>query len=114
MQRIERYRHRALLAARAAGPETHRAQLIDIATQWLELACEAERLAMDVHHTAPPGVAAQRPAMADLDSGNDGAVPEAVMASSRAQSSAAISRAHPIQALTTLDAETRATTAERA
>ena len=47
MQRIERYRHRAMEAARAAGPEALRAQTVLIATHWLELAREAEALAME-------------------------------------------------------------------
>ena len=47
MQRIERYRHRAMEAARAAGPEALRAQMVLVATHWLELAREAEALAKE-------------------------------------------------------------------
>jgi hypothetical protein len=47
MQRIERYRHRAMEAARAAGSETLQPQMLEIATHWLELAREAEALAME-------------------------------------------------------------------
>jgi len=47
MQRIERYRHRAMEAARAAGTEAHQPQMLEIATHWLELAREAEALAME-------------------------------------------------------------------
>lgn len=47
MQRIELYRHRALEAERkaAAGPEQLRADLMEIARQWRELALQAQLLA---------------------------------------------------------------------
>lgn len=45
---IERYRHRAVQAARAAGAEARRTQMVEIAAHWFELAREAEVLAREV------------------------------------------------------------------
>ena len=44
MQRVERYRHRAMQAeCKAAGSEAHRGLMLELAAQWLDLAKQAER-----------------------------------------------------------------------
>jgi hypothetical protein len=53
MQRVERYRHRAMQAERrVAGSEAHQAEMLDIALQWLELAQQTELLTEDVDAVA--------------------------------------------------------------
>src|SRR5215472_619450 len=48
MQRIERYRFRAMQAeCKAAGSEAHRDEMLDMAAQWFDLAKQAEQLAKD-------------------------------------------------------------------
>jgi hypothetical protein len=62
MQRIERYRHRAMQIERQmAGSDTHQADMLDIALQWLELARQSELLTRDVDEllVAPPPRRAQ-------------------------------------------------------
>jgi hypothetical protein len=61
MQRIERYRYRAIQVARqAAGSDAHRGELLDIVAQWLDLARQAERLAQDAD-ALPAGRASAPP-----------------------------------------------------
>lgn len=66
MQRIERYRHRAMQAARqVAGSESHQAEMIDIVLHWLSLARQIELLTKDASergnsHCAPSHVPGRR------------------------------------------------------